>query len=64
MATKDSTGKIEIVADCAVYSTGRSVFCASVTEPWEFKRELRQQLGKEDELGSVVLALAGQQACV
>ena len=36
----------------------------SVIEPWKFRMELMQQSGSEDELGSVVLAPNGQQACV
>jgi hypothetical protein len=33
-----------------------------VIDPWKFKIELMQQSGNEDELGSVVLVLTGQQA--
>jgi hypothetical protein len=41
----------------------RSVFRASVMDPWKFKMELRQQSGSEDEFGGVVLVSIGQHAC-
>jgi hypothetical protein len=47
-----------------VYSAGRSIFRVSVIDPWKFKTEVMQQAGSDDELGSVVLVLMGQQACV
>ena len=63
MATRGATEGIAAIPACAAKSGAWSKFRVSVIEPWKFRRELTQQSGSEDELGSVVLALAGQHAC-
>jgi hypothetical protein len=63
-ATEGRFDGINAIPAWKVTAEGRSEFRVSAIDPWQFRIELTQQSGSEEEFCGDVFPLAGQQACV